>query len=110
MRKWVMAKITRTTAELNQPAGKKAAESKGSGTCVEPAVSATPTEEVITVSLESDYVVLVRRLDSEWGVKVGSVPATAPVNPYLASAAVMKKALQAAGILTRSGNLSPRYR
>lgn len=90
--------MMRKSAKTNQPAAKKAAS------------AAAPTEKVVTVALESDYAALVRRLERDFGVKVGAVPATNPVNPYLVDDAITKKALQAAGILTRAGNLSSRYK
>lgn len=103
-----MAKMTTTTAAAKKPAAKKAAAKVAAPARVGRTVSARAVAAAEAAPpRKTTYAALVRRLAKDYGVKVAEAPATSPINPYRASEAVTKKALQGAGILTRYGNLAP---
>ena len=105
-----MAKVTLRPVVTRKLAAEKAVVVASPRTHVSQVTSPTAAPKVAAVSRKTAYARLVRRLAKDLGVKVAVVPAVSPPNPYRASAAVTKKALQSAGVLTRSGNLSPRLK
>lgn len=105
-----MAKVTTKPETGKKLSAKKAVK----GSDLDVRGSQTPSMAVVEQhavrSPKPSYATLVQRLATELGVKVAAMPDTSAVNPYRASSAVTKKALQSVGVLTRSGKLSPRLK
>ena len=106
-----MAKTT-ITAVAKQPAAKKAGAKNAAAQKVAPArVDRSSAVKVVAAAdakpaRKTTYGALVRRLAKDYGVKVAAAPASSPANPYSASEAVTKKALQSVGVLNRHGKLA----
>lgn len=60
-------------------------------------------------AMAATYAAIVKRLEKDYGVKVGATPPRRK-NPYQLSPEATEKALRNAGILTRTGKLSSDYK